>query len=146
MGMPSIRDELQPANNRYKNAFGTEIAMFRTNEGGMSRMGVSWDTPGFGGEVGRVRGQRGSMVGMNYQGQEKNLPALEKPPLPPSVKAGGHGGSHGYLGHEFVMSILENRKPLVDIGPALNMSVSGIVAHHSALKDGELMKIPQYKL
>ena len=146
MGMPSIREELQPANNRYKNPFGTEIALFRTNEGGMSRMGVSWDTPGYGGEVGRVRGQRGSMDGMTYQGQEKKLPPLARPPLPPSVKAGGHGGSHGYLGHEFVMSILEDRKPLVDIGAALNMSVSGIVAHHSALKDGELMKVPQYKL
>ena len=44
----------------YKNAFGTEIALFRTSEGGMSRMAVSWDTPGFGGEMGRVRGQRGS--------------------------------------------------------------------------------------
>jgi len=144
MGMPSIREELQPANNRYKNPFGTEIALFRTSEGGMSRMGVSWDTPGYGGEVGRVRGQRGSMVGMNYQGLEKNLPDLAKPPLPPSVNPGGHGGSHGYLGHEFVMSILEDRKPLVDIAWALNMTVSGMVAHQSALKDGELMKIPQY--
>jgi len=146
MGMPSIRDELQPENNRYKNPFGTEIAMFRTSEGGMSRMGVSWDTPGYGGEGGRVRGQRGSMIGMNYQGQEKKLPNLAKPPLPRAVQAGGHGGSHGYLGHEFVMSILENRKPLVDIAWALNMTVSGIVAHQSALKDGELMKIPQYKV
>jgi predicted dehydrogenase len=146
MGMPSIRDELQPQNNRYKNPFGTEIAMFRTSEGGMSRMGVSWDTPGYGGEVGRVRGQRGSMIGLNYQGLEKKLPNLAKPPLPPGVQAGGHGGSHGYLGHEFVMSILENRQPLVDIAWALNMTVSGMVAHQSALRDGELMKIPQYKL
>ena len=144
MGMPSIRDELQPANNRYQNPFGTEIALFRTNEGGISRMGVSWDTPGSGGEVGRVRGQRGTMAGMNYEGQEKKLPPLDRPPLPPSVQPGGHGGSHGYLGHEFVMSILEDRKPLVDIGAALNMSVAGIVAHHSALKAGELIKIPQY--
>ena len=145
MGMPSIRDELQPQNNRYKNPFGTEIAMFRTSDGGMSRMGVSWDTPGYGGEVGRVRGQKGSVIGDKYQGLEKNLPSLAKPPLPPSVQAGGHGGSHGYLGHEFVMSILEDRKPLVDVAWGLNMSVSGIVAHQSALKDGELMKIPQYE-
>ncbi len=146
MGMPSIRDELQPENNAYKNPFGTEIALFRTSEGGMARMGVSWDTPGYGGEVGRVRGQRGSMIGTKYQGQEKNLPNMTKPPLPPGVQAGGHGGSHGYLGHEFVMSMIENRKPLVDIAWALNMTVSGIVAHQSALKDGELMKIPQYKM
>lgn len=146
MGMPSIRDELQPQNNRYRNPFGTEIAMFRTSEGGMSRMGVSWDTAGYGGEVGRVRGQRGSMTGMQYQGLQKKLPDLAKPSLPPGVQAGGHGGSHGYLGHEFVMSILEERRPLVDIIAALNMTVPGIVAHQSALKDGELMKIPQYKL
>jgi hypothetical protein len=48
--------------------------------------------------------------------------------------------------NEFVMSILEDRKPLVDIAQALNMTVAGIVAHQSALKDGELMKIPQYAI
>jgi predicted dehydrogenase len=145
-GMPSIRDELKPENNRYKNPFGTEIALFRTSEGGMSRMGVSWDTPGYGGEVGRVRGQKGSMVGIAYDGLEQKLPELNKPALPPGVQGGGHGGSHGYLGHEFVMSILENRKPLVNVAWALNMTVAGIVAHQSALKDGELLKIPQYQL
>jgi hypothetical protein len=144
MGMPSIREELQPANNAYANPFGTEIAMLRTSEGGMARMGVSWDTPGFGGEKGRVRGQKGSMIGMDFQGLDKQLPNLKRPPLPPTVNPGGHGGSHGYLGNEFVMSILENRKPLVDICKALNMTVAGIVAHQSALRDGELMKIPQY--
>lgn len=35
---------------------------------------------------------------------------------------------------------------LVDIALALNLTVSGIVAHQSALKDGEWMKIPQFKL
>jgi hypothetical protein len=29
------------------------------------------------------------------------------------------------------------------IEEALNMTVAGIVAHQSALKDGELMKMPQ---
>jgi hypothetical protein len=144
MGMPSTREELQPANNKYKNPFGTEIAFMRTSEGGMARMGVSWDTPGHEGEMGRVRGQRGSMYGMNYAGAEKNLPNLECPPLPPTVAPGGHGGSHGQLMNEFVLSLLQNRKPLVDIIMALNLSVPGIVAHHSALKDGELMKIPQF--
>ena len=109
-------------------------------------MGVSWDTPGYGGEVGRVRGERGSMVGMEYQGLEKKLPDLARPPLPPSVQPGGHGGSHGYLGDEFLMSIIENRRPLVDIAWALSMTVAGVAAHQSALKDGELMRIPQYQV
>jgi predicted dehydrogenase len=145
MGMPSLRKELQSANNRYKNSFGTEIALFRTSDGGMSRMAVSWDTPGHEPLTGRVRGQRGSMIGVNYEGDEKNLPDLAKPPLPPSVARGHHGGSSGNLMNEFVTAILEDRKPLVDIAMALNMTIAGIVAHQSALKGGELMTIPQYK-
>ncbi|HEY5481924.1 MAG TPA: Gfo/Idh/MocA family oxidoreductase [Verrucomicrobiae bacterium] len=145
LGMPSKIDQFQPANNRYKNPLATEIALFRTSEGGMSRMGVSWDSPGFGGEMGRIRGQKGSYYG-NYDGLEKNLPDIKRPPLPPGVDAGGHGGSHGYLMNEFVTAILQNRKPLVDIAQALNMTVGGIVAHQSALKGGELTKIPQFKL
>ncbi len=144
LGMPSMIPWLQAENNRYKNPFGTEIAMFRTSEGGMSRMAVSWDTPGFEGEIGRVRGQRGAMTGMQYAGDEKNLPDLQKPALPPTVATGHHGGASGFLMNEFVTAILEDRKPLVDIVMALNLTVSGIVAHQSALKNGELMKIPQF--
>jgi len=145
LGMPSIVSHLQAVNNRYKNPFGTEIALFRTSEGGMARMGVSWDTPGDSGERGRVRGQKGSFYG-KYEGLEKTLPDLNRPSLPPGVPRGGHGGSHGNLMNEFITSILQDRKPLVDIAWALNLTVAGIVAHHSALKDGELMKIPQYRI
>ena len=145
MGLPSLIEHLQPANNRYQNPFGTEIALFRTSEGGMSRMAVSWDSPGNGGEMGRIRGQKGTFYG-KYEGLQKELPTLTRPPLPPGVDAGGHGGSHGYLMSEFVAAVLQDRKPAVDIATALNMTVAGIVAHQSALKDGELKKIPQFKL
>ena len=143
MGMPSIINHLKPENNVYGNPFGTEIALFRTSEGGTARMGVSWDTPGDEGERGRIRGERGSF-NVNYQGIEKILQDFKRPPLPPGVPTGGHGGSHGYLMNEFVISIIEDRKPLVNIAMALNMTVAGIVAHQSALKNGEMMKIPQY--
>ena len=143
LGIPSRLAHLQPANNRYKNAFGTEIALFRTSEVGTSRMAVSWDSPGAGGEMGRVRGQKGSYYG-EYAGLEKALPNTKRLPLPPGVAPGGHGGSHGYLMNEFVTAILENRAPLVTIAQALNMTVAGIVAHQSALKDGAWMKIPQF--
>lgn len=145
LGMPSVLKHLRPENNRYRNPFGTEIALFRTREGGSARMAVSWDTPGDGGERGRVRGQRGTFY-EQYEGMEKNLPPTQRPPLPPTVEAGGHGGSHGYLMNEFVHAILLDRQPLVDVAMALNMTVAGIVAHQSALKDGERLKIPQYQL
>ena len=108
-------------------------------------MVVSWDTPGYGGEMGRIRGQKGSFYG-KYDGLEKNLPVIRRPALPPGVASGGHGGSHGHLMNEFVTAILQDRRPLVDIALALNMTVPGIVAHQSALKNGELLKIPQFKL
>ena len=147
MGMPSAVDHLKPENNRYGNPFGTEIALFRTREGSMARMAVSWDTPGAGGEMGRIRTQKGTFSG-KFQSDQKDYvpPTITRPPLPPGVDAGGHGGSHGYLMSEFVEAILLDRNPLVDVAQSLNMTVSGIVAHQSALKDGELLKIPQYEL
>jgi predicted dehydrogenase len=145
MGIPSSVEHLKAENNIYKNPYGTEVALFRTSGGAMSRMVVSWDTPGYHGEVGRVRGEKGSMTGIKYQGiGDVSKLALEKPPLPPGMPAGGHGGSHGYLTEEFINAILENRKPLIDIKMALDMTVGGIVAHQSAMKGGELLKIPQY--
>ena len=147
MGMRSTAEHLQAENNQFGNPFGTEIALFRTSEGGMARMAVSWDTPGVGGERGRIRTEKGTFYGEFQSGKkDATSPAIARPPLPPGVVAGGHGGSHGYLMSEFIEAILLNRKPLVDVAQSLNMTVSGIVAHQSALKDGELMNIPQYTL
>jgi len=74
----------------------------------------------------------------------KDLPDLARPALPPSVQGGGHGGSHGPLMNEFITAILEDREPLVNVYEALAMTVPGVVAHQSALKDGETLKVPQY--
>ena len=136
MGMPSVIDHLKAENNAFGNPFGTELALFRTSEGGMSRQVVGWDLPSGHGEKGRFYGERNSNVTVN----------TTRPPLPPGVGGGGHGGSHGHLTSEFIDAILRDRKPWVDVAQSLNMSVAGIVAHQSALKDGELLKIPQYKM
>jgi predicted dehydrogenase len=146
MGTRSTISHLMAGNNHYGNAFGTEIALFRTSEGGSARMGVSWDTPGAGGEMGRVRGQKGAFYGTFDGDGKKFADVMKRPALPPGVEPGGHGGSHGYLMDEFVTAILQDRTPLVDVAQALNMTVAGIVAHASAQKDGELLKIPHYQL
>jgi hypothetical protein len=124
-------------------------------------MACSFDTPGHEGVRGRVRGDLGSFAGddagiglnwgtfddkVNGKGQGKPMPNMSYPPLPPTVDPGGHGGSHGPLMNEFVMAILENRTPMVNIAEALNMTVAGIVASESAKKDGELLKVPQYTM
>lgn len=145
VGTRSTLPYLQPSASRWGNGFGTEVALFKTDAGGSARMAVSWDTPGYNGEMGRVRGRSGSYY-KTFVGLKRNEADLKRPPLPPGVEAGGHGGSHGYLMNEFVLSILEKRTPLVNVAWALNMTVAGVVAHQSALKDGELLKIPAYSL
>ena len=54
----------------------------------------------------------------------------------------GHEGSHTFLTHEFVQSVLERRKPAIDIHEAVAYTLPGIVAHQSALRDGEQLKVP----
>jgi hypothetical protein len=111
----------------------------------MARMGRSSDTMGngYGSETGRVRGTKGSYY-EKYEGSLSNLPDVSRPALPPVMPAGGHGGSHGLLTDEFVIAILEDRKPWIDIAISLNLTVGGIVAHQSAMRDGEWLKIPHF--
>ncbi len=59
---------------------------------------------------------------------------------------GGHRGSHAYLVHEFVDAIAHGRRPMIHHWEAVRYMAAGVMAHKSALKDGELMKIPQYAL
>lgn len=136
LGTASYYPVFKETDNQYQNIFGTEIAMLKTSEGGISRMGVSWDMKDAHGEQGRVYGEK----------PHDNKIEGSRPPLPPSVGGGGHGGSHGRLTNDFIESILLDRKPIVDVGDALNMTLAGTVAHASALKGGEWMKIPQYTL
>ena len=136
VGMPSLYPVFQDGGNPYRNPFATQIALFKTSEGGMSRMGVSWDMKNAHGEQGRCYGQK------------PHVDALDgtRPPLPPGVSGGGHGGSHGHLTNNFVESILLDRKPIVDVSEALNMTMAGIIAHESALRQGEWLPVPQYDL
>ncbi len=146
IGSSAGRPEHKPGGNAYGNPFSDEIALFETSEGGTSRMLMCTGIRGKGGETGRVFGHQGWMEGLQYRGAMTKLPDLARPPLPPGVQAGGHGGSHGHLSNEFVHAILEDRKPLVDVVAALNMTVGGIVAHASAMKDGQRMAVPQYAI
>jgi hypothetical protein len=92
----------------------------------------SWRTPS-------SSSSRANTVSANWRDAARRVAS----PLPPSVPDGGHGGSHGHLAHEFVTAILTDREPLVNICEALAMTVPRIIAHQSALKDGERLKMPQ---
>jgi len=144
IGFKGAAAAFQPGANRYDNRFTDEVALFETSEGGASRMGVLWSVFSRITETGRVFGEKGWMDGMNFRGTLRPRPDITRPPLPPGVAAGGHGGSHGYLMNEFVTAILEDRQPMIDVHEALAMTVPGVVAHQSALKGGERLKVPQF--
>ncbi len=158
IGTTDLTGEKTP--NKVGNVFGTEIAIYRTSEGGIFRLART-DSQGEYLEAGRLRGQYAGYDGHNgrisgFVGDETGNARMDKalktglnvkrPPLPPGVESGGHGGSHGQLGADFVDAILRDRPPRVGIIDALNMTVPGYYAHLSAMKDGETMKIPQYTL
>ena len=122
LGTPGLYAEYNGGDNQHKNPFGTEIAMLKTNEGGISRMAGSWDMKNAHGEKGRVYGQK----------PHNNKIKGNRPALPPGVAGGGHGGSHGQLTNNFIESILLDKTPIVHVGDALNMTLAGVVAHKSA--------------
>lgn len=57
---------------------------------------------------------------------------------------GGHHGSHPHLVHEFVTSIIENRKPWIDEVMGGNITAAGICAHHSAINGGISVDVPKF--
>lgn len=57
---------------------------------------------------------------------------------------GGHHGSHPHLVHEFVSSIIENRKPWIDEVLGGNITAAGICAHESAMRNGESVIVPEF--
>jgi predicted dehydrogenase len=61
------------------------------------------------------------------------------------IQGSGHGGSHPHLAHEFVMSIVEGRPSFPDVHQSVNWTMVGICAHESAMRGGEIIKIPDFR-
>ena len=135
-------------NNRYRNPFASEVAYLKCSDGGSARMAVCYDMPCADREAGRCWGQKGSFEGDRFYGDPKQLEGVQilRPQLPPGVTGGGHGGSHGYLTDDFLRAVLLGKKPCVDVITALDSTVAGIYAHRSALKGGETLKIPEFRI
>ncbi|HEY3440961.1 MAG TPA: Gfo/Idh/MocA family oxidoreductase [Paludibaculum sp.] len=158
--------------NMYGNPFWNTTAFFRTSRGHSSRISVFWHVAAGGTERGAFYGDRASYIMERPEGspntivriakdgktvidangypegavrQEKfqQLDHLERLPAPLRVKT-GHGGSHTFLTHEFIRAIVENRHPTVNIWEAIAYTMPGIVAHQSALRKGEVLKIKDY--
>jgi predicted dehydrogenase len=60
-------------------------------------------------------------------------------------QGGGHHGSHPYLVHEFVRSIVEKRPAAIDAVRAANWTAAGICAHQSAMQGGQEVEVPSFE-
>ncbi len=62
------------------------------------------------------------------------------------IQGAGHGGSHPHLAHEFVCALVEKKQPYPNAQQSANITCVGILAHESAMKGGEIMRLPQFTL
>lgn len=62
------------------------------------------------------------------------------------IQGGGHGGSHPHLVNEFVSALIQERDPWPNAPTSANWTCVGICAHQSALKGGEIVKLPAFTL
>ena len=147
---PALRE------NQYRNnPFSNSVALFKTSGGQSARISeFRYCAP-----TAMVRNEfyGTDMTYLDPQGGQKAL--VSTPPhnvkewetekhwdmLPPELrKPSGHAGSHTHLTHEFVRSVVEGRWPAVNVYEAVAFCAPGIVAHESALKEGEWKKIPDF--
>ena len=149
--------------NRYENPFWNQSALMRTDRGHMVRCNIFWLVGGHG-ERARWFGERGSLhmsVGGLHDDawlprstaldRREGIETLDIPDywksemLPAAMRHGsGHDGSHVFLAAEFVNALIDDREPAIDVYESLAMTVPGIVAHESSLKQGEQLAVPSF--
>lgn len=146
------------------NVFGNETALFRCANGAAVRIAEYRRIGHTAREAFQIFGTAGSFrdgPGGCYWVTPKGAMPLSieemRDPLPPEVLEayrqgqeedsrvyGGHGGSHAYLVNEFVQAIATGRRPAIHAWEAVRYCVPGVIAHESALRGGEWMKIPDW--
>lgn len=62
------------------------------------------------------------------------------------TQGAGHGGSHPHLVHEFLSALVEKREPFPNARQSANITCVGILAHESAKKGGEIIRLPEFTL
>ena len=62
------------------------------------------------------------------------------------TQGAGHGGSHPHLAHEFISALVEDRDSFPNHIESANWTLTGILAHQSALRGGQVIKMPKWAL
>lgn len=158
--------------NAYRNPFWNETALFKTGKGTPFRVAIYWKGAHRGTERAQWYGDRmsffsahpnglgpvivraGNQTEKDSGGFTRQLSPFEKYEQPawwktdmlpePLRHDSGHEGSHTFITHEFVDALVRGRRPAVDVYLAVACTAPGIIAHQSALKGGEQLKIPNF--
>lgn len=158
--------------NQYQNPFWNTTGFFKTSGGHCSRIAIYLKVASGQTERGSIYGsemtyimerpeglpntvttssEEGETVidANGYPEAKLTIEKYEEPNhwelLPPSLRVGTHhAGSHAFLTHDFIDSIVADRWPEVNVYEAIAYTLPGIVAHQSALCGGESMKIRDY--
>lgn len=62
------------------------------------------------------------------------------------AQGAGHGGSHPHLVHQFVKMLQTGEDSYPNAVESANITCTGILAHESALKGGEIIHLPEWSL
>mgnify|MGYP000344964316 CR=1 FL=1 len=139
--------------------FSNQTALFQMSNGATMRIAEYREIGFTGRETFRLYGTRGSYEDKCWVDKEATTHLTVeqmRDPLPEEVERafrdampdhdvyGGHGGSHPYLVHEFVDAVANGRTPAIDVYHAVHMTAAGAMAHKSALRDGEVLEVPQW--
>ena len=140
-------------------AFSNETALFQMSNGATCRIREYREIGNPGSEDFRIFGTQGCYRDGTWfdKGSWTGLTVEEmRDPLPEEVLKGyetagsdegvygGHGGSHAYLVHEFVDAIASDRMPVITAWDAVRYMAPGVMAHKSALRDGEILDVPDW--
>lgn len=60
------------------------------------------------------------------------------------TQGAGHGGSHPHLVHQFVRLLRGEGEGYPNAVQSANITLTGILAHESALKNGEIVRLPEW--
>ena len=60
------------------------------------------------------------------------------------TQGAGHGGSHPHLVHAFLDALVKGDSPYPNARQSANITCVGILAHESALKGGEIIRLPEF--
>ena len=62
------------------------------------------------------------------------------------TQGAGHGGSHPHLVHVFIDALQKGKQPYPNAVESANITCVGILAHESALRGGEIKRLPSFTI